>query len=84
VTLPPLRPPRSWNGEGEVLGVMPLLCAEGGEEESQFGLVAPEDVRPTEAETMILLIKELLPPPPSAGLPSITRQRVTLPLKIFD
>jgi hypothetical protein len=37
-----------------VLGVVPLLRAEGGEEESQFGLVVPEDVRPTEAETMIL------------------------------
>jgi hypothetical protein len=35
--------------------VVLLLRAEGGEEESQFGLVAPEDVRPTEAETMILL-----------------------------
>jgi hypothetical protein len=54
VTTPPSRPPRSWNGEGEVLGVVPLLRAEGGEEESQFGLVAPEDVRPTEAGAMIL------------------------------
>jgi len=54
VTTPPSRPPRSWNGEGEVLGVVPLLRAEGGEEESLFGLVAPEEVRPTEAETMIL------------------------------
>jgi len=44
VTTPPSRPPRSWNGEGEVLGVVPPLRAEG-EEESQFGLVAPEDVR---------------------------------------
>jgi hypothetical protein len=34
--------------------VVPLLRAEGGEEEAQFGLVAPEDVRPSEAETMIL------------------------------
>ena len=30
-TTPPSRPPRSWNGEGEVLWVVPLLCAEGGE-----------------------------------------------------
>ena len=34
--------------------MVPLLRAEGGEKESQFGLVAPEDVRPTEAEPMIL------------------------------
>jgi hypothetical protein len=34
--------------------VVPLLRAEGGEEESQVGLVVPEDVRATEAETMIL------------------------------
>jgi len=52
VTTPPSRPPRSGNGEREVLGVVPLLRAEGGEEESQFGLVAPEDVRPSEAETI--------------------------------
>jgi len=38
-----------------VLGVVPLLLrAEGGEEESQVGLVVPEDIRATEAETMIL------------------------------
>jgi hypothetical protein len=30
--------------------VVPLLRAEGGEEESQFGLVVPEDIRATEAE----------------------------------
>ena len=48
VTTPPSRPPRSWNGEGEVLGVVPLLRTEGGEEESQFGLVVPGDVRPSE------------------------------------
>jgi len=34
-----------------VLGVVPLLRAEGGEKESQFGLVAPQDGRPTEDET---------------------------------
>jgi len=34
--------------------VVPLLRAEGGEEESQVGLVVPEDIRATEAETMIL------------------------------
>jgi hypothetical protein len=45
--------PRSWNDEGEVLGVAPLLRAEGCEEESQVSLVLPEDVRPSEAETMI-------------------------------
>jgi hypothetical protein len=33
---------------------VPLLRAEGGEEESQCGLVVPEDIRATEAETMIL------------------------------
>ena len=53
-TTPPSRPPRSWNGEGEVLGVVPLLRAGGREEESQVDLVLPEDVRPSEAETMIL------------------------------
>jgi len=35
-------------------GAVPLLRAEGGEEESQFGLTVPEDSRTTEAETMIL------------------------------
>ena len=54
MTTPPSRPSRSWISEEEVLGVVPLLRAEGGEEESQFGLVAPEDVRPSEAEMMIL------------------------------
>jgi hypothetical protein len=54
VTTPPSRPPRSWDGEGEVLGVVPLLRGEGSEEESQFGLVVSEDIRATEAETMIL------------------------------
>ena len=49
------RPPRSWNGEGEVLGVVPLLRAEGSEEASQVGLVLTQDVRQSEAETMILL-----------------------------
>ena len=34
--------------------MVPLLRADGGEEESQVGLVLPEDVRPSEAETMIL------------------------------
>ena len=53
-TTPPSRPPRSWNGDGEVLGVVPLLRAEGREEEAQVGLVLPEDVRPSEAETKIL------------------------------
>jgi len=37
-----------------VLGVVPLLCVEGGEKESQFGLAAPEDGRPAEAEAMML------------------------------
>jgi len=39
-----------------VLGVVPLLRAEGSEEESQVTRSAwlPEDVRPSEAETMIL------------------------------
>jgi len=32
--------------------MVPLLRAEGGEKESQVGLVAPEDGRPTEAEVM--------------------------------
>ena len=54
MTTPPSRAPRSWNGEGEVLGVVPLLRADGSEEEAQVGLVLPEDIRPSEAETMIL------------------------------
>ncbi len=54
VTTPPLRPPRAWNNEGEVLGVVPLLGAQGREEEAQVGLVAPKDVGPAEAETVIL------------------------------
>jgi hypothetical protein len=33
---------------------MPLLRAEGGEEEPRVCLVATEDGRPTEAEAMIL------------------------------
>ena len=44
VTTPPSRSPRAWNGEGEVLGVVPLLCAQGREEEAQISLIAPEDV----------------------------------------
>ena len=51
---PPSRSPRAWNGEGEVLGVVPLLCAQGREEEAQISLVAPEDVGPAEAEAVIL------------------------------
>ena len=53
-TTSPSRLPRSWNGEGEVLAVVLLLRAEGSEEESQVGLVLPEDVRPSEAEPVIL------------------------------
>jgi len=41
--------------------VVPLLRAEGGEKESQVGLVAPENGRPTEAETMILLLTPMRP-----------------------
>ena len=48
------RSPRAWNGEGEVLGVVPLLGAQGREEEAQISLVTPEDVGPAEAETVIL------------------------------
>ena len=47
-------PPAFW--------MVPLLRAEGGEKEPQFGLVAPEDGRPTEAEAMIL------PPTPEEAL----------------
>ena len=42
--------------------MLPLLRTKCGEEESQVGLVVPEDVRPTEAETMIL------PRPPDEAL----------------
>ncbi len=34
--------------------MVPLLCAQCSEEEAQVGLVAPEDVGPAEAETLIL------------------------------
>ncbi len=44
VTTPPSRSPRAWNGEGEVLGVVPLLGAQGRKEEAKVSLVAPEDV----------------------------------------
>ena len=54
VTTPPSRSPRAWNGEREVLGVVPLLGAQGRKEEAQVSLVAPEDVGPAEAETVIL------------------------------
>ena len=55
MTTPPSRSPRAWNGEGEVLlGVVPLLSAQGREEEAQISLVAPEDVGPAEAEAVIL------------------------------
>ena len=54
VTTLPSRSPRAWNGEGEVLGVVPLLCTQGREEEAQVSLASPEDVGPAEAETVIL------------------------------
>ena len=44
MTTPPSRSPRAWNGEGEVLGVVPLLGAQGRKEEAKVSLVAPEDV----------------------------------------
>jgi len=44
-TTPPSRPPRSWNGDGEVFGVVPLLRAEGSEEEAQVGLVLQDIYR---------------------------------------
>ena len=53
MTTPPSRPSRAWRRKGEVLGVVPLLCAQCSEEEAQVGLVAPEDVGPAEAETVI-------------------------------
>ena len=53
VTTPPSRLSRAWRRKGEVLGVVPLLCAQCSEEEAQVGLVAPEDVGPAEAETVI-------------------------------
>ena len=54
VTTPPSRSPRAWNGEGEVLGVVPLLGAQGRKEEAKVSLVAPEDVGPAETEAVIL------------------------------
>jgi len=54
VTTPPSRSPRAWNDEGEVLGVVPLLGAQGRKEEAKVSLVAPEDVGPAETEAVIL------------------------------
>ena len=34
--------------------MVPLLCAQGREEEAQVGMVPPEDVGPAEAEAVIL------------------------------
>jgi len=53
---PPTRLTQPWNGEGESLRVVPLLCTEGGKEERQVGggLMATEDSRPTESNAMIL------------------------------
>jgi hypothetical protein len=61
--------------------VVPLLRAEGSEEESQVGLVVPEDVRPSEAETMILL------PMKERGRPtarSSRRRKKKRPIMILD
>jgi len=56
VTVTPFRSrlPRPWSGEGEAIWIVPLLRAEGSEEEFHVGFVATEDGRPTEAEAMIL------------------------------
>jgi hypothetical protein len=43
------------DGEGEVRRVVPLLRAEGGEEEPQVCLVATEDGRAAEVEAMYML-----------------------------
>ena len=45
MTTPPSRPSQPWNGEGEVLKGVPLLCTEG-EKEPQVGLMATDDSRP--------------------------------------
>jgi len=37
ITLPASRLPRPWNGEGESIGMVPLLRAEGGEKEPALG-----------------------------------------------
>jgi len=65
---------------------VPLLRAEGGEKESQFDQIS----RDSESKVLVMPSGAVLegrgPPlqPKSAGLPGITRQRVGLPLKIFD
>jgi hypothetical protein len=71
--------------------MVPLLRAEGGEEEPQ---VATEDGRPTEAETkisplspdeaLVVDVTRGLELTLSDGLLGATRQRVGFPLKIFD
>ena len=53
MTTPPSRSPRAWNGEGEVLGVVPLLGAQGRKEEAKVSLVLPEDVGPAETKAVI-------------------------------
>ena len=54
MTTPPSRFPGPRAAEGEVLRVVALLGAEGGEEEAQVRLVAPEDGSPPETEAMVL------------------------------
>jgi hypothetical protein len=56
VTTPPSRPTLPWNGEGEALRGVPLLCSEDGEEEPQVGLIATEDGSQTESDAMILAL----------------------------
>jgi len=70
------RPPRSWNGKGEALGVVVLLRAEGGDQESQFGLVAPVDVRQiTFSERFFLIV---------GGLYSVTALRkITMRVTVY-
>ena len=42
VTTTPSRPPRVWKCKGDVLGVVPLLCAYCSEEEARGTLVVVE------------------------------------------
>ena len=67
MTTPPSRLPRPWDGEGEVLRVMALLRAEGGQDKPLVCMVATKDGRPTEAEAMVL------PLPPDALAVNVAR-----------
>jgi hypothetical protein len=54
------RLPWPWRGKGKVLRVVPLLRAEGSQEDHEVGLGALVDGRPTEADSMVQLAPSIL------------------------